>query len=133
MKTSTKFLIDRGVAVPLAWAANLAARAAAPILRHDHVVDPATTKTFAVAKLLGMGSIIQATPLLHDLRATFPHAKIVARQVCSNKVASKSKHRYDARGIAITVRRCPRVCEGDRHARGGDIRAEAYVYRFRER
>jgi len=85
MKTATKFLIDRGVAVPIAWAANLAARAVAPIVRHDHVVDPSTTKTIAVAKLLGMGSIIQATPLLHDLRRTYPDAKIVFVTTRANK------------------------------------------------
>lgn len=85
MKTSTKFLIDRAVAMPLAWAANVAARAAAPIARRDHSVRPEEIKTIAVAKLLGMGSIIQATPLLHDLRRTFPKAKIVFLTTKANR------------------------------------------------
>ena len=85
MKTDTKFLIDRTIALPLAWAANLAARAAAPFAKRDHTVDPAHIQTIAVAKLLGMGSIIQATPLLHDLRRSFPKAKIVFLTTKANR------------------------------------------------
>jgi ADP-heptose:LPS heptosyltransferase len=77
MKTSSKLLIDRTIAVPFAWAANLAARAAAPIARRDHSINRDTIRTIAVQKLLGMGSIIQATPLLNDLRRAFPQAKII--------------------------------------------------------
>lgn len=77
MKTASKFLIDRAVAMPMAWATNLAARVAAPFAKRDHAIDPARVRTIAVAKLLGMGSIIQATPLLQDLRSSFPHARIV--------------------------------------------------------
>lgn len=77
MKTSTKFLVDRAVAMPLAWAANLGARAVGKVARRDHAVDPEHVRTIVVAKLLGMGSIIQATPLLHDLRRHFPSAKIL--------------------------------------------------------
>jgi ADP-heptose:LPS heptosyltransferase len=77
MKTHTKFLIDRAIAMPLAWTANLATRAAAPIARRDHSINPDEVHTIAVAKLLGMGSIIQATPLLYDLRRSFPRAKLV--------------------------------------------------------
>lgn len=85
MKTDTKFLIDRTIAVPLAWAANVAARSAAPFARRDHTVDPAHIHTIAVAKLLGMGSIIQATPLLHDLRRSFPNANIVFLTTKANR------------------------------------------------
>jgi ADP-heptose:LPS heptosyltransferase len=85
VKTDTKFLIDRTIALPLAWAANVAARTAAPFARRDHTVDPQHIHTIAVAKLLGMGSIIQATPLLHDLRRSFPKAKIVFLTTESNR------------------------------------------------
>lgn len=85
MKTSAKFWIDRTVALPFAWAANLTARAIGPIARRDHRIDPERIRTIAVAKLLGMGSIIQATPLLHDLRRHFPHAKIVFVTTRANK------------------------------------------------
>jgi ADP-heptose:LPS heptosyltransferase len=85
VKTDTKFLIDRTIALPLAWAANVAARSAAPFARRDHTVDPAHVHTIAIAKLLGMGSIIQATPLLHDLRRSFPKAKIVFLTTKANR------------------------------------------------
>ena len=85
MKTDTKFLIDRTIAVPLAWAANLAARLAAPFARRDHIIDPEHIHTIVVAKLLGMGSIIQATPLLHDLRRSFPNARIAFLTTKSNR------------------------------------------------
>lgn len=85
MKTDTKFLIDRTVAVPLAWATNIAARAVGAVTKRDHRIDPASVKTIAIAKLLGMGSIIQATPLLHDLRRSFPAAKIVFLTTKSNR------------------------------------------------
>jgi ADP-heptose:LPS heptosyltransferase len=77
VKTDTKFLIDRTIALPLAWAANVAARTAGQLLQRDHHVVPAEVHTIAVAKLLGMGSIIQSTPMLNDLRRSFPDAKIV--------------------------------------------------------
>ena len=85
MKTAAKFLIDRTIAMPVAWAANLGARMMAPIARRDHRVEPGSVRTIAVAKLLGMGSIIQATPLLHDLRRHFPKAKIVFVTTRANK------------------------------------------------
>jgi ADP-heptose:LPS heptosyltransferase len=85
VKTDTKFLIDRTIALPLAWAANLAARTAGQILQRDHHVVPADVHTIAVAKLLGMGSIIQATPMLHDLRRSFPDAKIVFLTTKANR------------------------------------------------
>lgn len=85
MKTDTKLLIDRTIVLPLAWAANLAARSAAPFARRDHTVDPAHIHTIVVAKLLGMGSIIQATPLLHDLRRSFPKARILFLTTKANR------------------------------------------------
>lgn len=85
MKTDTKFLIDRAVAMPLAWATNLAARAAGPVLQRDHTVKVDDIKTIAVAKLLGMGSIIQATPMLRDLRRSFPSAKIIFLTTKANR------------------------------------------------
>jgi ADP-heptose:LPS heptosyltransferase len=85
VKTDTKFLIDRTIAMPLAWAVNVAARTAGQILQRDHHVVAEDVHTIAVAKLLGMGSIVQATPLLHDLRRTFPKAKIIFLTTKANR------------------------------------------------
>ena len=95
MKTDTKFLIDRTIALPLAWATNLAARTAGPILQRDHTVKPEDVRTIAVAKLLGMGSIIQATPMLHDLRRSFPTAKIVFLTTKANRGLIERLHMID--------------------------------------
>lgn len=85
MKTRTKFLIDRTFAIPIAWAANLAARSLGPVLQRNHEIDAAHVRTIVVAKLLGMGSIIQATPLLHDLKRSFPQAKLVFLTTRANR------------------------------------------------
>lgn len=85
MKTRSKLLIDRTLAVPFAWAANLTARAVAPIARRDHTISARTIRTIAVQKLLGMGSIVQATPMLNDLRRAFPEARILFVTSRANK------------------------------------------------
>ena len=46
------------------------------ILRIDHSLDK-SFKKIAVCKYKGLGSIIQATPLLRNLRLKYPNAKIV--------------------------------------------------------
>jgi ADP-heptose:LPS heptosyltransferase len=85
VNTDTKFLIDRTIAMPVAWATNLAARCVGAVARRDHSVDPDRVRCIAIGKLLGMGSIIQATPLLHDLRRSFPNAKLVFLTTRSNR------------------------------------------------
>jgi ADP-heptose:LPS heptosyltransferase len=74
--TQNKVLLDRLVGTPSAWALNLMARAVAPVLQRSHRTDPASVKTIVVAKLLGLGSIIQSTPLLLALRRAYPNARL---------------------------------------------------------
>jgi ADP-heptose:LPS heptosyltransferase len=76
MNTEQKLRLDRVVGTPLAWATNLAARVLGKLLQRDHATDPASVRHIAVHKVLGLGSIIQATPLLAALRASFPQADI---------------------------------------------------------
>jgi ADP-heptose:LPS heptosyltransferase len=85
MITKTKFLIDRALAVPLAWVANVAARSLALVVRRDHDIDPPAVRAIVVAKLLGMGSIVQATPLLRDLRRTFRKARLTFLTTQANR------------------------------------------------
>jgi ADP-heptose:LPS heptosyltransferase len=77
MNTRQKIALDRWLGLPLVWVANGLARLAAPILRRDHRVAPETVRAVAVAKFFGMGSILQATPLLRALRSRFPDARLV--------------------------------------------------------
>lgn len=77
MKTQQKIRIDRLVGRPVAFAFNLAARALGRLLRRDHAIEPERVRTIVVAKFVGMGSVLQATPLLRALRRRFPQARLV--------------------------------------------------------
>jgi ADP-heptose:LPS heptosyltransferase len=85
MKTRTKMLLDASVAEPVAWGFNLAARALSKVITRDHAVVADNVRTIVVVKLLGMGSIIQATPLLRTLKTRFPNARLVFLTTAGHK------------------------------------------------
>jgi ADP-heptose:LPS heptosyltransferase len=74
--TRNKVLLDRIVAGPSAWALNVAARSLGRVMHRSRRTDPASVKTIVVAKLLGLGSIVQATPLLRELKRAYPAARL---------------------------------------------------------
>jgi len=74
--TRNKVLLDRLVANPSAWALSVAARSLGRVVNRSRRTDPESVKTIVVAKLLGMGSIIQATPLLLALKRSYPSARL---------------------------------------------------------
>jgi ADP-heptose:LPS heptosyltransferase len=76
MKTRTKVLLDEWFGKGAVLLLNLSARLLGALLSIDHSLER-QPKRIAVCKLLGMGSIIQATPMLRALRNTFPSAEIV--------------------------------------------------------
>src|SRR5262249_24545761 len=76
MTTHQKLLLDRVVGTPLAWGTNVAARILGRVLARDHSTEPAGVRHIVVQKLLGLGSIVQATPLLAALKTTFPDAEL---------------------------------------------------------
>ncbi len=77
MKTRYKLLIDRIVGLPISWALNVIARGLGGVLRRDHTVTRENTRTIVIAKYVGMGSILQATPLIRSIRAAFPEARLI--------------------------------------------------------
>lgn len=77
MKTHTKIFIDRLVGLPLAWLLNLSARVLGKVLKRDHAITRPSVRTIVISKYLGMGSILQATPLIRSVRAGFPDARIL--------------------------------------------------------
>jgi ADP-heptose:LPS heptosyltransferase len=77
--------LDRLVAGPLCMAFNFLAYLLGCILRRNHSIDPATTRQIAVSKLVGMGSILQATPLLRALKQRFPHARLTFITLIGNR------------------------------------------------
>lgn len=76
---------DRCLAVPLALVFNVAARLLGAVLNRDHSIHPERVRCILVAKLVGMGSAIQATPLLRALRQHFPGAQITFVTLVSNR------------------------------------------------
>ncbi len=76
MKLKTKIVIDRIVGLPLSYGLNLLARILGFLFRINHSFDK-PIKTIAVCKFVGLGSIIQTTPLLQTLRKNYPEARII--------------------------------------------------------
>ena len=77
MKTNTKISVDRFIALPVAWLLNSLARILRNLLRRDHSIGDGNVRTIVISKYIGMGSIIQATPLIRSMRATFPRARLI--------------------------------------------------------
>ena len=80
-----RILADRLVAVPLAFVFNGAARLLGRLLRRDHSVTSKNVNVIVVAKLIGMGSILQCTPLLKALKLRYPQAKLVFVTMRANR------------------------------------------------
>jgi ADP-heptose:LPS heptosyltransferase len=88
MKTRVQLLLDRNIVKPLVVFLNLFVKLAGKIFRIDHSLDK-EFKVIAVCKFKGMGSIIQATPLLQTLRKNFPEAKIIFVTTDANRQVLK--------------------------------------------
>ena len=80
-----RILADRIVAVPLAFLFNGAARVLGKLLRRDHSITSENVKVVVVAKLIGMGSILQSAPLLKALKRRYPDAKLIFVTMRSNR------------------------------------------------
>ncbi len=84
MKTRSKVIVDNIVGRPLVFLLNIAARVLGQILRPDHSLS-SPPKTIVVCKFLGMGSIVQSTPLLQTLKKNFPSAQLIFVTSKANK------------------------------------------------
>jgi len=84
VNTKTQIWIDRKLVKPFVSTTNLLVRLVGQILRLDHNLQK-DFKTIAVCKYKGLGSIIQATPLLQTLRKQYPEARIVFISTRANK------------------------------------------------
>lgn len=88
MKLKSKILIDQIIGLPLVYTLNVLARILGLLLRIDHSLTK-PVKTIAVCKFVGLGSIIQATPLLQTLRKNYPDARIIFISNESNRALLK--------------------------------------------
>jgi ADP-heptose:LPS heptosyltransferase len=84
MKTHTKIRIDAFFGRLIVAALNMTVRILGRFVGKDHSFDT-PPRRIAVCKFLGMGSIIQATPLLQSLKASFPHAELLFITSAINK------------------------------------------------
>jgi ADP-heptose:LPS heptosyltransferase/2-polyprenyl-3-methyl-5-hydroxy-6-metoxy-1,4-benzoquinol methylase len=80
-----RILADRILAVPLAFLFNGAARFLGKLLRREHSVTSQNVKVIVVAKLIGMGSILQCTPLLRALKHRYPAARLIFVTLPANR------------------------------------------------
>ncbi len=76
MKTHTKVILDDWFGKLAVIILNFSARFLGAILSINHSLEK-TPGRIVVCKFLGMGSIIQATPLLQTLRKNFPSSEII--------------------------------------------------------
>jgi ADP-heptose:LPS heptosyltransferase len=69
----------------MAFLFNAIARLMGKLLRRNHSINNDKVKAIVVAKLIGMGSILQATPLLKALKQHYPHATLTFVTLRSNR------------------------------------------------
>jgi heptosyltransferase II len=80
-----RILADRLAAVPVAFLFNGLARLLGGLLRRDHSITSENVTSIVVAKLIGMGSILQSMPLLRALKVRYPDAKLIFVSLHSNR------------------------------------------------
>lgn len=76
MTLRSKQLIDCWIGTPICLILNLIARFLGFVLRRDHAFTR-SPKVIVVSKYLGMGSVVNALPLVHALRKHYPSARII--------------------------------------------------------
>lgn len=76
MKLKTKIYLDNLFGFPAVFSINLISKLLL-LLKHRKEPDYSNVKRIAVCKFMGMGSIIQSTPLLMTIRRRFPETEII--------------------------------------------------------
>jgi ADP-heptose:LPS heptosyltransferase len=76
MTLRAKQLIDNWLGTPLCLILNLLARFLGIVLRRDHNLT-GSPRTIVISKYLGIGSVINAFPLINALRKRYPSVRIV--------------------------------------------------------
>ena len=80
-----RIFADRVIAIPIAFLFNVAARILGKVMRRDHTITSSNVDRIVVAKLIGMGSILQATPLLKALKQHYPRAIVTFVTMQANR------------------------------------------------
>jgi len=83
LKTASQIRIDTFIIRPLALVVNIFVRIVGKLLSIDHRLDRDFT-SIAICKFKGLGSIVQATPMISAFRKAYPHAEIIFVSTSSN-------------------------------------------------
>ncbi len=86
LKFNQKIFLDRVVLRPVALFLNCIVRPVGILLNRNHDSTASGVKTIVIAKLVGMGSICRATPMIREIRNRYPDATIVVVTSCKNKI-----------------------------------------------
>ncbi len=84
MNIKQQIFLDSFIAKPIAFSLNFIVRALGQILSINHDLKR-EYQTIAVCKFKGMGSIIQATPMLAAIKVQHPNSKLVFISTKSNR------------------------------------------------
>lgn len=84
MNTKTQLLFDKLMAKPLAFLLNFLVRIVGKLLRIDHTLER-DYQTIVVSKFKGMGSILQASPLLIAIKRKYPNAHLIFVSSAANQ------------------------------------------------
>lgn len=84
MNTKRKIILDKFLGAFIAFPLNFLVRLVGLITNFDHSLKGAK-KNIVVCKYKGMGSIIQATPLIQTLKLNYPDARIIFVSSIENK------------------------------------------------
>ena len=85
MKIKHELFIDNYVAKPIAYALNFLVRFLGKILSIDHSLDRKLNR-IVICKFKGMGSIIQATPMIQAIKNKHPHAELIFVSTSANRI-----------------------------------------------
>lgn len=94
--TRNKIILDRVIGKPLACLLNCVAWPVGKILGRNHDDSPQTVKTIAIAKLLGLGSILRVIPMIKALKQKYPQAQYIFITTYRNKELTERLELFDS-------------------------------------
>lgn len=94
MNLRKQLIIDKTIVKFMVLVLNVFVRLLGNVLRINHDLK-GDFKVFAICKFKGLGSIIQATPLIQTIRINYPEAKIIFVTTESNRALVSSYSEID--------------------------------------
>ena len=95
MNTKHQIIIDKYLIKPLVYILNFLVRFVGKILFINHSLER-EFKRIVICKFKGMGSIIQATPMLEAIRKRYPNAEIIFVSTQSNRAILEKINHIDS-------------------------------------